>query len=79
MSYIQSAHEPIGMAFSIVGLALVVPTVFLFKQYNRFLDHCQMVMLFWISLAPTYDTFASHLDKSWSEFIPNFLKFCTPG
>lgn len=79
MPYVESAHDKIGLAFSIVGLILVVPSVFLFKQYNRFLDHCQMVLLFWMSLAPTYSVFASHLDESWSKFIPNFLTFCKPG
>ena len=29
----------IGLVYSIVGLASVVPTVFFFKQYSRFLDY----------------------------------------
>lgn len=79
MSFVESVHDKIGLAFSIVGLVLVVPSVFLFKQYNRFLDHCQMVFLFWMTLAPTQTSFASHLKESWSKFVPNFLTFCQPG
>lgn len=79
MGYISSIYEQIGLAYSIVGLTLVVPTVFIFKQYNRFLDHLQIVLLFALVLQPNHDMFGSHLEDSWAEFIPNFLKFCTTG
>jgi hypothetical protein len=62
------------MAFSFVGLALVVPTVFLFKQYFRFLDHVQLVYLYWATLAATTMPFALHLSESWTDFFPNFLE-----
>lgn len=77
MTIIQSAYEGVGLGFSIAGLTLVVPLLFLFKQYFRFLDHLQFVFLYWGILAPVYTTFGSFLSASWSKFIPNFLNFCT--
>lgn len=79
MGYISSVYDQIALAYSIVGLTLVVPTVFIFKQYNRFLDHLQIVYLFAQVLRANDDTFGSHLKDSWAKFIPNFLKFCTSG
>lgn len=77
MGYISSVYDQIGLAYSIIGLTLVVPSVFIFKQYNRFLDHLQIVFLFAGVLQTNSDMFGSHLKDSWAEFIPNFLKFCT--
>jgi hypothetical protein len=79
MTFIELAHAQVGLAFSIVGLVLVVPSTFLFKQYFRFFDHLQLTLLYWMALAPSYDLFASHLTDSWAYFVPNFLKFCTFG
>lgn len=79
MTFIEPVHSQVGLAFSIVGLVLVVPPTFLFKQYFRYFDHLQLALLYWMVLAPTYDTFAAHLTDSWTYFIPNFLKFCTVG
>ncbi len=77
MAVIPSVYEGIGLGFSIAGLALVVPLLFLFKQYFRFLDHVQFIFLYWGILATTYTTFGSFLSASWSRFIPNFLSFCS--
>lgn len=37
----------------------------------------QLTVLYWMILAVSHNTFASHLQDSWAQFIPNFLKFCT--
>jgi len=58
---------------------VVVPTAFLIKQYFRYFDHLQLTLLYWAILAPTFETFGSHLTDSWAKFIPNFLTFCTSG
>ena len=79
MGYIEQYYSSIGLAFSIVGLALLIPYVFLFKQHLRYFDHLQLTVLYWLVLARSQNTFASHLEDSWAKFIPNFLKFCTEG
>lgn len=79
MGFISSAHDQVGLAFSIVGLTLVVPAAFLFKCYLPFFDHIQLVFLYAMVLAPMSETFGSHLDESWGKFVPNFLRFCTEG
>ncbi len=54
MGFIETEHDAIGMAFSISGLALLIPCVFLFKQYLRYFDHLQLTLLYWAMLAPIY-------------------------
>ncbi len=53
MVLIADYYEGIGLGFAITGLALVVPFVFIFKQYFRFLDHVQFFYLYWYVLANT--------------------------
>jgi hypothetical protein len=76
MPFIDFIYNQVGFAFSIAGLAAVVPILFLFKQYFRFLDHVQLVFLYWVIISPQSSTFGSHLKSSWVYFIPNFLTFC---
>lgn len=66
MAIIQELYGGIGLGFSIAGLALVVPLLFLFKQYFRFLDHVQLVYIYWGAFAMTTTTFGSFLNTSWS-------------
>ena len=47
MTFIEPVHSQVGLAFSIVGLVLVVPPTFLFKQYFRYFDHLQLALLYW--------------------------------
>jgi hypothetical protein len=77
---LEDYHEGVGLAFSIIGLTLVVPILFLFKQYFRFLDHVQLVYLYAITLAPNTAPFARHLHDSWTLFFPNFfVNECSAG
>lgn len=78
MAFISAAYGGIGLAFSIVGLSLVVPICFAFKQYFRFLDHIQLTYMYFAILAST-NALSLSLVNSWSTFIPNFLTFCTYG
>jgi hypothetical protein len=48
MTFIEPVHSQVGLAFSIVGLVLVVPPTFLFKQYFRYFDHLQFAFLYWM-------------------------------
>jgi hypothetical protein len=77
MPFVQALYQGLGWGFSFTGLALVVPICFLFKQHFGFLDHVQLTYLYFMVLAPTSGAFSEWLRFSWSEFIPNFLKFCS--
>lgn len=65
-------HESeIGKAYSILGLALVIPHYIVFKKHLRLLDLLQLVFLFGLS----GQTFLSELAYSWVSFIPNYWKY----
>ncbi len=48
-------YNELGLAYSIIGLALVIPILVLVKQYFRFLDALQFVVAWSLSLALTRD------------------------
>ncbi len=63
-----------GTVYSIVPLSLVVPVMFMFRQYFRSLDFMQMSYLF--GLAMYSASFSTHLTISFAGFNYNFLSFC---
>ena len=67
----------LGLAFSIVGLAFIIPILFVFKQYFRFNTHMQFLYLFYIAFAPTAAIFSSYAEISWAAITQNFYIFCT--
>lgn len=69
----------LGLAFSIVGLAFIIPILFVFKQYFRFNTHMQFLYLFYIAFAPTAAIFSSYAEISWAAITQNFYIFCTSG
>lgn len=69
----------LGLGYSIVGLALVVPVCFAFRHYLRFLDHLQIFYLFYLGLASTTTIFSSYLGDSCALFPRNFYIFCVSG
>jgi hypothetical protein len=77
---IVPVQSSIGLAFSITGLALVMPVCFMFRQYFRSLDYFQMTYIFASVLAISNVTFSDNLNDSWVPFPENFLSgICTSG
>lgn len=74
-----SILDILGMAFSIVGLAFIIPICFVFRQYFRFNTHMQFLYLFYIAFAPTAAIFSSYAEISWASIAQNFYIFCTTG
>lgn len=66
-----------GAIFSITSLALVVPVMFMFRQYFRSLDFIQMSYLFGLSMYST--SFSTYLNISFIGFDYNFFTFCRKG
>lgn len=65
----------IAMAFSIAGVALVIPHYIVFKNHLRLLDLLQLCFLFSfpkILSASTQLNFSNLLNYSWGYFIPNY-------
>ena len=72
-------RDEFGLAFSIVGLVLVVIIQFVIRHSWRFLDYLQFCYIFATVAATSVLTFSAYLDDSWIKFIPNFLTFCKNG
>jgi hypothetical protein len=72
-------HETPGLVYSIIGLSLVVPICFMFRQYFRGLDFLQMAYLFSGLMAFSSSTFSTNLSVSVVNFNHNFLTFCSAG
>ena len=80
MGFISSeALDALGLGYSIVGIALVAPICFGFRQYFRFLDHLQIFYLLFLGLASSSKIFSGQLDESWVLFPRNFYIFCNSG
>lgn len=66
-----------GTIYSITSLSLVVPIMFVFRQYFRSLDFMQMSYLFGLTMYST--SFSSNLTISFTGLNYNFLTFCSTG
>jgi hypothetical protein len=74
MNSIVPNYETPALAFSIIGLSLVVLVQLLFHKYFRALDFMQMSFLFGMAM---YDgCFSISLNTSMIDFDKNFLSFC---
>jgi hypothetical protein len=63
----------IGIVYSIFGLVLIWPIVFVFKQYFRILDYVQFLFLWGMVIHAGTWEFSDHLGYSWLSFMPSFL------
>ena len=52
--------DALGLAYSIIGLAFIIPILFVWKQYFRFHIHMQFLYLFYIAYAPTLNIFSQY-------------------
>jgi hypothetical protein len=73
MSSFVPSQDLIAKAFVIAGLALVAPSTYYFRNYNRVLDYVQMFFVFALIYAPTSGDFSLSLSWGLISFIPNFL------
>ena len=74
------SQNVIGIVYSILGLVLVWPICFVFKQYFRVLDHVQFMYLWGMVIFSGSWEFSDHLGYSWFSFMPSFLDgLCTNG
>ena len=70
----------IGIVFSVYGLALVWPIVFVFKQYLRLLDYMQFMYIWGLVIYSTTSVFSDHLGVSCWTFFPSFFSsLCLTG
>lgn len=77
MNSVVSNYSIPGTIFSITSLSLVVPVMFIFRQYFRSLDFMQMSYLFGLAMYST--SFSANLTISFVGFSHNFLTFCNSG
>ena len=77
MNSVVPNYSTPGTVFSIISLSLVVPVMFMFRQYFRSLDFMQMSYLFGLAMYST--SFSTNLTASFTNFGKNFLSFCTKG
>jgi hypothetical protein len=69
----------VGVTVSAVSLALAIPHYFIFNTHLRILDFVQLIFLFNL-VATNWAIFASYLNDSWLQFIPNFYSnYCDAG
>jgi hypothetical protein len=64
----------IGYAYSITGIALTIPIVFVFRQYFRVLDFVQFMYVFWAVLA-SQRIFSEYLKIGFAQFDSNISIF----
>ena len=69
----------LGLVFPIIGIALVIPILFVFKQYFRFHDHMQFLYLFYIAFASSSMIFSTYTEIAWAAIPENFYIFCVTG
>lgn len=70
---IVPAHNVIGIVFSVYGLVLVWPVVFVFKQYFRVLDYMQFMFVWGLVILDGTWEFSDHLGVSCWNFFPSFF------
>lgn len=75
MNSVVSSYSVPSSIYSIASLSLVVPVLFIFRQYFRSLDFVQMSYIFALTMYPT--AFSAHLSTSFVNFNYNFLNFCS--
>lgn len=80
MSSFIPSQELIAKAFAIAGLALVAPSTYYFRNYNRVLDYAQLFYIFALTYAATQNTFSASLGWVFMPWMPTFMnKYCSPG
>ena len=81
MSFISAdILEIIGWVYAIAGIVFMIPIVFFFKQYFRFLDHAQFLFLFYVSILSSGSAiFSKYLFLSWADISANIYVFCSSG
>jgi hypothetical protein len=80
MSSFIPSQDIIGQAFAITGLALVAPSTYFFRNYNRVLDYVQMFFVFALVYAPTTGVFSLNLQWGFLSFMQSFINsYCNPN
>lgn len=75
MNNVVPSYSVASSIYSIASLSLVVPVLFIFRQYFRSLDFMQMSYIFALAMYPS--AFSANLSTSFVNFNYNFLSFCS--
>lgn len=73
MSSFIPSQELIAKAFAIAGLALVAPSTYYFRNYNRVLDYAQLFYIFALTYAASTNTFSLNLGWVFLPWMPSFM------